>query len=770
MPPITVDGKDYIEGQYFVGNDGRLMVARRDYEDAQVRETRGKKKAGEWIKKPEPVYEKLPISEIYAAAAGLPRHQDARVRQMLKIRDAARDLLEMEREGASEEEVSNARNTLVREYSAFVRAFGVLNKPENSSLIRNDPGAAYVLSLETQKQGKWRGSEIFTKRQLRKVNRPPARNAQDAMVQTMDETGKLDFDRMGEVLGRKPEDVRTELSEQGYIYNDPDTNSWVTSDVYLSGDVRGKLRKARDAHQAVERDPASPVGRNVAELEKIQPEHLSADDISIHLGATWIPASYIKQWSSEVLTEGRGSPAEYEYEPDTGRWVEVSKLSDYGPARNWSARRMSASDILDKVINNSIIDIRTPDHRGKRRRDAAATLEAQQQAQRMKDSFEEWVKEDPQRKENLERIYNEKMNDIAARVYRGEHQTFPGMASDWQNKMREHQRDATFRTVQDGTALLAHEVGFGKTAVMVAAAMERRRLGLSQKPFFVVPKTTHAQLKGQFYEIYPDANIFFAEDKSFSAENKARTLSKIKDGNWDAVIVTMENFKEIPLHPDTEVKWQERRVEELQNRLTEITEVAEGNRGWSSNYQNMTPEEREERNREGRVARALQYEVKGALDKAEARLKAKKDMAEAKLGYPGADKVTYFEDLGVDQLFVDEADNYKNLGFETRMGNIKGLPNSDSQRSWDMFLKTQYIQELGQDAEAEADPAAFSRSGVVFATGTPVANTIAETWTMMRYLQLKELRRRQHAQLRRVGVELWQDSHGHRADPPGHVS
>ena len=344
------------------------------------------------------------------------------------------------------------------------------------------------------------------------------------------------------------------------------------------------------------------------------------------------------------------------------------------------------------------------------------SLAAQQKVKKMQEDFEEWVWQDPQRGAQLAELYNRTQNDLRPRVFDGNHQTFPGMSADWQNKLRKHQRDAIYRVVQDGTALLAHEVGFGKTAVMVAGGMERKRLGLSRKPVYVVPKATHAQFREQFLELYPQAKVLFPAEKDFTPQNRREFLARVRTGDWDAIILTMDQFSNIPVRPETEAIWQERHVEELRDAF----EASEANDDTKSRTHKQI--ETALKNERKKLAE-LQYDIANKADQ----------------------KGEYFEDLGIDQLFVDEADNYKNLRYVTKMGEVKGLPQPKANRSWDMFLKTQYLQGGIEGLKGSGDTddgRGFARQGVVFATGTPVANTIAEAWTMMRYLQNRELHRR----------------------------
>ena len=373
---------------------------------------------------------------------------------------------------------------------------------------------------------------------------------------------------------------------------------------------------------------------------------------------------------------------------------------------------MSAKDILLKTLQGAPIQVTQKDDSGKRVPDQAGTVAAQEKAAAIQKSFDEWVWEDPQRRERMEQIYNETHNASVPRVYDGSHQNFPGMAMQWQKQMRPHQRDAIYRGVIDGTVLLAHEVGFGKTATMVATAQERKRLGLANKPIFVVPKATHEQFVGQFMELYPGAKLLSPDASDFTAGKRQTFLSRIATGDWDGVILSSEQFEKIPVSPETEAKWISQQREELAGALID--------------FDADSPE-----------SKRTQKQMQVKLDNYETRLRELGDrMADR------SDDAQSFETLGVDQIYVDEADRYKNLPYVTNMGSgrggVKGLPQSESQRAWDMYMKIRYLQEQ----QGQKPDGSFAKGGVVFATGTPVANTIAETWTMMRYLQPDELKRR----------------------------
>ena len=646
---------------------------------------------------------------------------EERVRAMLGLRDDARRLLDMERDNAADADLAKVRGELKGKYTSFVDTHGRLNSVTNRNLMRLDPDSSFVRALEVNRNDEWQGADLLDKRVVGGTVAPSLRNAEDVFTHTFAQTGTLEFERMGQLLGKDPNAIQGDLQQQGLIYQNPETGRWEAADQYLTGTVRDKLDAAQLAAEA---DPK--YRENVTALEKVQPKDVPAGDISVPLGASWVPASAVNQWVMDRFrpdTYARKGPNKdnfFRYDETLGHWVPEDKINaeERIMRSEWGTKAISAAKILETVLEGRpvTVTVPNPDDPKKRVVDQAETLLAQQKAEKMQDDFEEWVWQDAERGGQLAAIYNRTQNDTRPRIFNGDHQTFPGMSADWQKKMRPHQRDAIYRVVQDGTALLAHEVGFGKTAVMVAGGQERRRLGLSRKIAYVVPKATHGQFRDQFLEIYPQGKLLFPEEKDFTPANRREFLARIRTGDWDGVILTIDQFEKIGVRPETEAAWQERHVEELRD-------------AFEDSMQNGDTKSRTHK----QLQTALQNERKRLADLQEA------------ISTQADKKGEYFEDLGIDQIFVDEADNYKNLRYVTKMGQVKGLPQSNANRSWDMFLKTQYLQGGIEGLDGPADPddrKGFARSGVVFATGTPIANTVAEAWTMMRYLQNKELHRR----------------------------
>ena len=654
-------------------------------------------------------------------APKFPRKNDAaRVRAMLAIRDDARLLLDMERDNAADDDLQNLRGALKGEYEAFVDRYGNLNSAVNGSLMRKDPDASFVRALEVNREGKWIGADLLDQRVVGGTVAPALQTPEDAFAHTFAQSGTLDFERMGQLLGKDPNTIQVALQNQDLIFENPETGRWESADRYLTGRVRAKLESAQHAADA---DPK--YRKNVAALEEVQPKDIPPGDIAVPLGASWVPAGVLNRWIEErwqpdTLTRNGHKNNFFRYDEALGYWVPEDKINatEARMRAEWGIKEMAANKILEAALLGRPITVTVPDPEDSKKRiaDPVKSLAAQQKVKKMQEDFEEWVWQDPQRGARLAELYNRTQNDLRPRVFDGNHQTFPGMSADWQNKLRPHQRDAIYRVVQDGTALLAHEVGFGKTAVMVAGGMERKRLGLSRKPVYVVPKATHAQFRGQFLELYPQAQVLFPEEKDFDKEHRREFLARVRTGDWDAIILTMDQFSNIPVRPETEAAWQERHVEELRDAF----EASEANGDTKSRTHKQ-------------IETALKIERKKLAE------------LQADIANKADSKGEYFEDLGIDQLFVDEADNYKNLRYVTKMGDVKGLPQPKANRSWDMFLKTQYLQggiEGLKDSDDADDDRGFARQGVVFATGTPVANTIAEAWTMMRYLQNRELHRR----------------------------
>ena len=538
-------------------------------------------------------------------------------------------------------------------------------------------------------------------------------------VVVKNEVGSLDFRMMGEMLGQSENDVIQGLSDRRLIFKNPMTSEWEPADAYLSGDVRLKLREAEAAASARPKEYKA----NVEALKIVQPKDIPAGQISVHMGVPWVPATDYNQFVKDLLIEkdegwryhrysyrhDANKEQYFKYNDITGEWqlIHHPDADMAAETETYGTQRMKADEIIRRVLNGKLVEVndQVEGEDGKKHpvRNPEETIAAQEKAKLIQEKFQEWIWQDPDRTKRLAAEYNDKFNNYRPRVFDGAHQVLPGITEKWSRQMHAHQKDAIWRVVQDRTALLAHEVGFGKTAVMVASGMELRRMGLSRKNLYVVPKSTHAQFRDQFLDLYPYAKVLFPTEEDFTPEKRPEFMARAVTGDWDAIIVADSQFSKIPLKPETEARFIADEIETIKQAL----------------------QQEEEANGTGHYATAKQVPSKNKTQK---EIQKQLERYEVKFQYlqqkiaEKSDKAIHFEDIGIDQMYVDEADAYKNLKFVTRMGRIKGLPNSESDRAWDMYSKVRTLQEQ-------------KHNGVVFATGTPIANTIAEMYTMMRYLQ-----------------------------------
>lgn len=660
-------------------------------------------------------------------------NESERVRQMLRIRDNARKVLDIQLREGTEEEIASAQKELNAVYNSFTEKYGALRNKENVALMKGDTDGPFLMALEKGEPSKkedadtWRSlikakklneSErgklkmpLFSGRTVKGLGFRDVNNVKDAMTVAYNETGRLDFGRMSGLLNKSEDEVIRELANSGDIFKNP-VGTWEIASEYLSGDVRQKLR---DAELAADANPRYKP--NVEALKKAQPADLKPSEISVSLGAPWIPSKDVNDFVRELLRTNtwRDKNNYFAYNPHNGQWIVGDKIDapESSLKSLWGTDRMPANKIIERVLNGQLVEVKDKDTNDEGKeisvRNGPATIAAQEKAEAIERKFREWLWHDDERAERLAKYYNETYNCRCPRYYDGSHLEFPGMSEQWVKQIHDHQKDAVWRGVQDRTALLAHEVGFGKTAVMVTTAMRLRQLGLARKNLFVVPKPTHAQFQAQFAEIYPYANVLAPTDDDFTPANRARFVSSIATGDWDAVILTSDQFRRIPVKPETEARFLQDEIDAFRAALEQSKQSSDDDDDLGY-YRRRTPKDK--------AKEKTQKQIEASIKSMEVKLKNLQTKSK-EIG----DKTIYFEDLGVDQLFVDEADNFKNLQFATQMGRLKGLPNSHSDRAWDMYGKTRYLQEKGKG------------NGVIFATGTPVANTIAEMYTMMRYLQ-----------------------------------
>jgi N12 class adenine-specific DNA methylase/adenine-specific DNA methylase len=622
--------------------------------------------------------------------AGIAEETGRRIRGLIKVRDALREVLRTQIQEVLKEQVVAARRALNIQYDVFVSRFGAVNDTANRRAFRADPDYPLLCSLEDYNEESKRAEKtpIFRERTIHKARAPQrAESPKDALVMVLNETGRVDLERMEALLRCPPETFLPEL--KGLLFRNPQTDQWETDDQYLSGNVREKLESARIA---AEKDPR--FAENVSALEAVQPADLTPSEIDARLGAAWIPSNDIEAFTRFLLG---ADGVTVSHAAVVGAWFvkgDYRARTTVANTTEWGTERYTALDLIQDALNLKTPTVYDTDPRTKDSViNASETEAARDRLEKIKERFKTWIWEDDGRRERLCRKYNDEFNSVRLRVFDGAHLTLPG--SSERVSLRPHQKNAVWRIVQSDNTLLAHAVGAGKTYTMVAAAIELKRLGLATKPMFVVPNHMLAQFSSELLTLYPTANILVAGKEDFEAARRARLFSRIATGNWDAVIVTHASFEKIPVSLETRRGFIEGQIREVEVAIREQ----------SAHKGTRLVKELE------RVKRRLESKLEGL------------SASEKK------DNTLTFEELGVDRLFVDEAHKFKNLFYVTKMTRVAGLPQTASERAFDLFLKVQHVQSKNRGG------------GVVFATGTPISNTMAEMFTMQRYLQMSALRR-----------------------------
>ena len=630
----------------------------------------------------------------------LPAMTAERVKGMVKIRDVTNELIQCQMEEGSDEQITKLQGKLNEEYDTFTAKYGLISSNANKRAFSQDSSYCLLTSLEflDDKGELKRKADIFTKRTIRRAETVTSVDtASEALAVSIGERAGVDLSYMAQLSGKTEEELTEELA--GVIFKNPIGEKWEPSDEYLSGNVREKLQIAK---QFAEDHPEYQV--NVQYLEQVQPKDLDASEIEARLGATWISENYITQFMAETFHTPRyyvGSKVKVQYAEVTGQWNVMGKNVDsYGNAlvtSTYGTQRANAYRLLEDALNlrdTKIYDT-VQDAEGEHRElNRKETMLAQQKQELIKEEFKEWIFKDLHRREDLCKIYNERFNSIRPREYDGSHIQFVGMNPEI--TLMPHQKNAVAHVLYGNNTLLAHCVGAGKTFQMIAAGMESKRLGLSQKNLYVVPNHLTEQWGSDFLRLYPGANILVATKKDFEPANRKRFCSRIATGDYDAVIIGHTQFEKIPLS-------RERQIAMLEDQIADITfsiEEAAHQAG-----QNYTIKQLE------KTKKSLQARMKKLNDQTR------------------KDDVVTFEQLGVDRLFVDESHSFKNLFLYTKMRNVAGISQTDAQKSSDMFMKCRYMDEL------------TGGRGITFATGTPVSNSMTELYTIMRYLQYDTLMR-----------------------------
>ena len=619
----------------------------------------------------------------------LPVETRSRIRRMIDVRDAVRVCLRSQLDGSGEAEVVEARGQLNFAYDRFVARFGSINAPINQRAFFGDPDLPLLLSLEhyndetkvATKAAIFRERTIHHKQAVESAGTP-----KEALLVTLNEKGRVDLEHMAGLLNKPTDEILPDL--KGLIFLNPQNKQWETEDQYLSGNVREKLIAA-DAASVTD----ARFRENVEALKSVQPVDLPATEIDVRLGASWLPPADVQQFTHELL--GVSSGVQVGHIHALGSWHITVNWEAKGATANttdWGTNRYTALELIEETLN-----LKTPtvyDYVDKKPVvNAQATEAAREKQERIKERFAKWIWSDDGRRERLCRLYNDTFNHSRVRTFNGEHLTLPGASAAVQ--LQGHQKSGVWRTLQTPNVLLGHVVGAGKTYTMVASAMELKRLRLANKPLFAVPNHMLGQFSTELLMLYPGANILVAGKEDFEAQNRKKLFARIATGNWDAVIVTHSGFERIPLAQETQVRFFQEQLDELEKIKREHAD----------------PDNR-------RLVKEL--------EKAKKRLEAKLESLAAS---HKKDNTLTFEELGVDRLFVDEAHYFKNLFYVSKMTRIAGLPQTASERAFDMYLKVRHVQSVNNGG------------GVVFATGTPIANSMAEMFTMQRYLQPQALQK-----------------------------
>lgn len=653
----------------------------------------------------------------------LPKAAQKKAKEYVGLRDVAKRLLsEQINPATTDEQLAKTRAELNKVYDQFVEQYGPINDKKNIRALSLDPDYGILEAIEDYKvdpltnEATVSKRAIFTQRTVNPVREVThADSVNDALTLSMSQTGGVDLDYMSKLMDGKDEDsILKELGDR--VYENPATNGIELAEAYLSGNVREKLEIAETAVKTDER-----FKKNVEALKKVQPKDLEPEDISVSLGAPWIPASDIQRFAAHLLGNNFYL-MDVNYIPAAGTWK-----VDWGRAKfmktgvdatqTWGTKYKNVKDLLEAALNQSTPTVTYRDEDGKTHTDKEATIAAQAKLREIQEEFKKWLWTDKERTNRLLAYYNRNFNNWVLRSYDGSALNFPGYSTA-EPQLKQHQKDVVWRILQDGTCLMAHCVGAGKTWSMQTAAMELKRLGLANKSMFVIPNHMLQQFENEFRRIYPNAKLLtissdtlpdvniagaakmskakLAERKAEKNAKRQSVLGKIATEDWDGIIISHNIFKRIPMSPEAYNRFYEQQIAEVEQAILDI---------------NAT---------EGKSGNAIVKTLETTKKNLEAKLK-KNVNEEAK------DVVIPFEQFGVDQIFVDEADQFKNLYFATKMRNIAGMSQANSQRSMDMFMKTQYLMN------------ANNGRGVVFATGTPISNTMAEMFTMLRYLDNKGL-------------------------------
>lgn len=628
-----------------------------------------------------------------------PKNETAekRIRALIPLRDLLLELMTAQLNDCSDTELETYQKQLSYMYDSFVRKFGRITSRANSIAFREDTKYPLLCSLEViNDDGEFeKKADIFTCRTVNTTTVPAAQNEVDALNISLSEKGLVDPDFMQSLLGIPKEEILDKLCSMEKLYRVPFSDCYETASNYLSGYVKEKLKEAK---LTAEKDDSFNI--NVNALEKVQPKDIPYYDIFVQLGSTWIPVEYYQEFMYELFKTPEFKQHKIKIIMYKDKYCVTDKsYEDVKSTNTYGTSRKNGYELLEDALNlisTKVYDyIDLPDGKTKAVVNSEETQVAQTKQDAIKQKFLDWVWSDYDRRTKLEQIYNEQMNNIVEREYDGSSLTFPGMNPNIE--LKQHQKNAVARIIQNGNTLLAHVVGAGKTYTMIAAAMEKKRIGLSSKSLFVVPNHLVQQWAGEFARLYPFANILITSKNDFTKQNRQKFCSKIATNNWDAVLMTHSQFSHISLS-------EEREIDYINEQIAEIDDLIEEVKASNEDY----------------------YSKQYTIRQAESDRKRFVTQLEKLMETPKDNTVT-FEELGVDSLYLDEAHLFKNLKVFTKLSNVAGLTNASSKKATDLLMKVQYLNEI------------TDYKGVVFATGTPVSNAVCELYVMQKYLQSQTL-------------------------------
>lgn len=627
-----------------------------------------------------------------------------RIIGLCKVKNALREVFDIQLRDGSDEELSLAQEKLSKEYDEFYKRYGYINDSVNARAFDSDPDYYLLTSIENKvskddedenDKPKYEKGDVFTKRTIRKSKViTSAENAEDALKYSLNNRGCVDFEYMKTLYPKSEEEMIDELDN--LIYQDPEkindfNKGWVIASEYLSGNVKHKLNYVKSINEDNKYD------KNIEALERVQPIPLEYDEISVKLGSTWIPEDIYHQFCCELLDiqSWNKSKLKIKYAKEVNTWLfQASGLYGYGVknTNTWGTDRADALSLIKNALNLQSVTVYDTLEDDRRVVNPIETANAREKQELIKQEFKEWIWKDENRRNRLTKLYNEQFNCMREREFDGSHLTFDGMNPNIE--LREHQKNAVARVLYGGNTLLAHAVGAGKTYECIASAMELKRLGIVSKPMFVVPNHLLGQWANEILKLYPTANILVATQKDFEKTRRKKLMGKIATGEWDAVLIAHSSFGLIPMSKEYEQKHMEEQIEEVVNAIERIK--AESGDGLSVKKLEQ-------------IKTSMDTKLKALLDR------------------PKDDVVT-FEELGVDELIVDEAHMFKNLPMYSKIRNVAGINNSESKKATDLFMKISYILENN------------GGKGAVFATGTPISNSMGELFAMQKYLQIDRLR------------------------------